>query len=309
MPRNRTARFAVLGSSVQRAAASGYSTTRSSALKRKIVVGSLVLLSLVLITVSFRSDALDPVQSFGSSVLRPFEVAANRVARPFRDAAGWTSGLFHARSENEKLHKENDELRQQLLESQAAIAENRDLKSKLRFIEGPRFPQDYHAVTASVLTNPTAFEQSVVISAGSKDGVAKEDVVVTSAGLVGQVTKVFSRAARVMLISDPGSAVRAADARDRGTFGILERGSSSSSLVLTRVGKDKRVELGDMIVTAGSPGGSDLPSIFPRAIRIGVVTSVNQRDTDVYKQIQVQPFVNLSSIQSVIVLVPKERTR
>ena len=50
----------------------------------------LVLVSLVLITVSFRSNALDSVQSFGASVLRPFEIAANRVARPFRDAASWT---------------------------------------------------------------------------------------------------------------------------------------------------------------------------------------------------------------------------
>ena len=101
MPRNRTARFAVLGSSAQRAAASGYSSTRSSALKRKIVVGCLVLLSLVLITLSFRSDALDPVQSAGSAVLRPFEIAANRIARPFRDAAGWASGLVHAKSRAE----------------------------------------------------------------------------------------------------------------------------------------------------------------------------------------------------------------
>ena len=44
-------------------------------------MGCLVLLSLVLITLSFRSSALDPVQSYGASVLRPFEVAANRVAR------------------------------------------------------------------------------------------------------------------------------------------------------------------------------------------------------------------------------------
>ena len=70
VPRNRTARFAVLGSSVQRPAASGYSSTRSSAVRRKIVVGCLVLLSLVLITVSFRSDALDPVQALGGREVR-----------------------------------------------------------------------------------------------------------------------------------------------------------------------------------------------------------------------------------------------
>ena len=59
-------------------------------------------------------------------------------------------------------------------------------------------------------------------------------------------------------------------------------------------------------MTAGSPGGSELPSIFPRDILIGTVTSVNQRDTDIYKHIQVQPFANLGSLQSVLVLVPKK---
>ena len=173
MPRNRTARFAVLGSSAQRAAASGYSSTRSSALKRKIVVGCLVLLSLVLITLSFRSSALDPVQSVGSSVLRPFEIAANRVARPFRDAAGWTSGLVHAKSENEKLKRENAELQLDLTRAQAALAENAWLKKELAYRDSPSFPKDYRDVAATVLTNPTTFDQSVTISAGSNQGVAR----------------------------------------------------------------------------------------------------------------------------------------
>ncbi len=306
VPRNRTARFAVLGSSAQRAAASGYSSTRSSALKRKIVVGCLVLLSLVLITLSFRSSALDPVQSFGSSVLRPFEIAANRVARPFRDAASWTSGLVHAKSENEKLKRENAELQLDLTRAQAALAENAWLKKELAYRDSPSFPKDYRDVAATVLTNPTTFDQSVTISAGSNQGVALEDVVVTGGALVGQVTKVYPDVARVMLISDPSSAVRAADARNRATVGMLEHGSTADSLVLNRVGKDKRVENGDTIITAGSPGGSELLSLFPRGILIGQVTSVNQTDTDIFKHIQVEPFVDLGSLQSVIVLVPKK---
>src|SRR3954452_1746284 len=102
VPRNRTVRLAVLGNSVQRAAASGYPSSRSSALKRRIVVGGLVLLSLVLITVSFRSTALDGVQGTTAGILRPFEIAADRVSRPFRDAAGWMHGLIDAKSENKK---------------------------------------------------------------------------------------------------------------------------------------------------------------------------------------------------------------
>jgi cell shape-determining protein MreC len=109
-----------------------------------------------------------------------------------------------------------------------------------------------------------------------------------------------------MLISDSSSVVRAAVA-NLATIGLLEHGSASDSLALTNVGKDKRVEEGDIVFTAGSPGGrGDLPSLFPRGILIGTVTYVNQTDTDIYKHIQVQPFVNLSSLRSVLVLVPKK---
>ncbi len=62
---------------------------------------------------------------------------------------------------------------------------------------------------------------------------------------------------------------------------------------------------GDTIITAGSQVGSNLPSIFPRNIAIGYVSGVSQSDTDIYKDIQVQPFVDFSSLESVLVLIPK----
>src|SRR3954465_5439637 len=136
VPRTRTVRLAVLGSSVQRAASSGYPSSRSSALKRRIVVGVLVLLSLVLITVSFRSSALDGVQGTAAGILRPFEVAADRVTRPFRDAAGWMRGLVDAKNEKKRLRAENEKLRQQLILDESAVQENVQLKAALDY-HGP----------------------------------------------------------------------------------------------------------------------------------------------------------------------------
>jgi rod shape-determining protein MreC len=307
VPRNRTVRVAVLGSSVQRAA-SGSSSNRSGALKRRIVVGLLVLASLALITLSFRSSALDPVEGVGASALRPFEIGANRVALPFRDAVGWTRGVFHAKSENRRLTSEVETLRRQVSEQQAALTENRLLRAQLQFKDAPTFPQDYNAVAARVLTNPSAsYDQTVTIAAGSRDGIEVEDVVVTDDGLVGQVTKVLAGQSKVLLLTDPNSAVRALDATHDAAIGILERGSSVNSLTLGRITKDKKVEAGDLIVTAGSPGSGQLPSLYPQKILIGTVTSVGQNDTDLFKEIQVQPFVDLTSLQAVLVLVPKSR--
>ena len=72
------------------------------------MLGSLVLLSLALITVSFREQSDGPLhdaQAAVASALQPLEVAVERVARPFRDAYGWTKDLFNARSENERLKR------------------------------------------------------------------------------------------------------------------------------------------------------------------------------------------------------------
>jgi rod shape-determining protein MreC len=270
-------------------------------------VACLVAASLVLLTVSFRSNALDGVQGAGVSVMRPFEVAATRVAQPFRDAASWTRGLFRAKSENRKLTRQVEELRREVAGLAAARQANAYLERLLKYERSPAFPQDFNTVAAQVLTSPTVFDQTVTIAAGSNRGIGAQDVVVTADGLVGQVTKVFASVSRVMLITADDSAVRAVDERDQGSVGILQRGSSSGMLSLTRVGKDKKVAYLDTIVTAGSPGGGSLPSIFPANIPIGTVTSVGQNETDIFKQIQVQPFADLTSLQSVLVLVPKPK--
>jgi rod shape-determining protein MreC len=271
------------------------------------VVG-LVGLSLALLTFSYRSTALDPVENTSASALRPFQIAANRVARPFRDAADWTHGVFNAKSENKRLAAENARLRQLNARLQNAFEENSILHRDLHYVQGATFPKGYDEVAARVLSSPSALEQSVTISAGRNQGIQPEDVVLTNEGLVGTVSKVLGSESRVTLITDPTSAVRAVDAQNLSAVGILEHGSGPTSLVLDNVGKDKpQVGSGDMIMTAGSAPGP-LQSLFPRNIPIGYVSSVSQTDTDIFQNIQVQPFVDLSSLESVLVLIPKKRT-
>jgi rod shape-determining protein MreC len=307
VPRNRTVRLAVLGSSVQRAASSGYPSSRSSALKRRIIVGGLVLLSLVLITVSFRSSALDGAQGAAASILRPFEVAADRVTRPFRDAASWTRGLVDAKSENQKLRQQNGALRQQLILDEGALQENVQLKAALNY-HGPASIANFHQVHAAVLVNPqNAIDQSVEIAAGSHDGVHVGNVVVaTSGGLVGTVARVIGDQARVTLLTDDQSAVTAADLTHPSAVGVIKRGGGGSDvLILDRVSKNENVNVGDTIITAGTLGPGALPSMFPRGIPIGSVTSRSNSDVNAFKNIQVSPLVDFSSsLQSVIVLVP-----
>jgi rod shape-determining protein MreC len=159
-----------------------------------------------------------------------------------------------------------------------------------------------------VLTNPlNRFDQRVTIAAGSRDGIAEQDVVVDADGLVGQVTKVYAGQSVVTLLTDEDSAARAADLTSPAAIGVVKHGSAGGdTLVLDRVAKDKVVNAGDVIITAGSPGKGLLPSIYPRNIPVGIVSSVGEYDTDAFLQIQIRPFVDFSSLQSVLVLVPKK---
>ena len=44
-----------------------------------------------------------------------------------------------------------------------------------------------------------------------------------------------------------------------------------------------------------------------RRIPIGRVTSVGQNEVDLYKHVQLQPFVNFKTLSSLVVLIPKNR--
>jgi rod shape-determining protein MreC len=300
-------RVAALGSPIRRPVTPSYSSRQAVPLKRRLVVAVLVLASLAMITVYFReapSGQLHDVQSAAASVMRPFEIGAQRISRPFRDAYGWTAALFHAKSENERLQDELDELRARVIVSAELERQYNELRALHRYRQGQRFPQDFprsRTVAASVLSNPSGeFEQKIIVAAGSSDGVSLYDAVVNERGLVGHVSNVLGGSAEVTMLTDPESAVTARDVK-WGAIGILKHGEGAA-LFLDRVPKQRRVDQGDLVVTAGS-GQGPLGSFFPAGIPVGLVSSVNQTDVESFKDIQVRPFVNFADVDSVLILL------
>ena len=286
-----------------RRAASPFPSRSRSATKRRVVVGILVVLSLALLSVYFRESdggALHTAQGTGATVLRPFQVGAERVARPFRDLYGWFDGLLNAKDENERLRAQNEQLRQAAIENQSAVQEVQSLKEALDFKDLPGLA-GFRQVNTRVLSEPTPqFAKSVVVAAGSDDGIREHAPVLAAGTLVGEVTDVAPGTSRVTLVTDESSAVSAYVIQSNAT-GLIESGEGGS-LVLNNVGKEKDVRVGYIVATAGSRAG-ELPSLFPRGIPIGTVTSVSQTDTEPFKLVQLEPNVDLSNLHVVTVLV------
>lgn len=305
--------MAVLGSSVQRSAAQKHSSRTGTALRRRIAVCTMVLLALVLVTISFReseSGGLHSAQDAGATVLHPFQVGIERVVRPFRDLAGYVDGLIAAKAENARLRRDLAVAQQEAIQNRTAFEQNRALRAITKYHAPPSYPNDYAPVPAAISAYSAAqFEQQVVVAAGKNAGVRRDDPVLDQSGyLVGRITRVSSRSARVALLTDESSAV-SAQALRRDARGLVRPGrAGTGALLLDYVRKSSELRTGDRIVTAGSQRGQ-LPSDYPRGIPIGRVTDVSQSDTDLYKTVQVEPFADVDSLESVIVLVTRRGKR
>ena len=306
MPRTRSS-SAVLDAPVSRPRPQPFPSRARSALKRRSVVGVLLVLSLILISVSFRqptSGALHGTEVAGATVLRPFEIGAERIARPFRDVYGYFRGLVHAKRENARLRNELDQLRASYIQGQTAQQENRRLRALLRYVDSAQFPRDYIAVNTRIISRaPSEFEQQVEIAAGSNQGITVNTSIVTQDGLVGRVTDVGPSFATVQLITDPENAVEARDLQT-GAFGLIRHGQGQA-MIVDRVRKAQDVQEGNTIVTAGTRS-KQYPSLYPGGIPIGRVIYVGQNDTADYKQVQVQPFVDFGGLDSVTALIPRK---
>jgi rod shape-determining protein MreC len=300
----------VLASSVQRSKPTPYPSRARSALIRRAIVVGLVIVALALVTISFRSPtsgALHDVQGAGSTALRPFQIAAIRIAQPFRDAYDYVDGLANARADLKKQKRIDRQLRERDIHTAAQAALLPSVLKLLHFVRGPSFPPDYRAISTSVTSPPGGpFAHTLAIDAGSSSGVRLNSPVVSGDGLVGIVSNVFPHTAKVTLLTDPDNFVPARDL-DTQVRGIIHTGPGGT-LILDQVSKTLRVRKGDKLLTAGTHNAR-YPDLYPYGIPIGTVTSVSATDTATFLQVQVQPFANLGSPESVAVLIPKKPRR
>ena len=259
----------------------------------------LLLVSVAMLTLYFReseSGFAHRVQDTTLRVVAPLQYGSARAIQPFRDAWNWTADLFRAKSENERLRAELDELRAGVAEELVTQAENDELRSLLDMQRKKVFPADARLVTARVVArSTTAWYSSVTIDVGSDQGVARYDAVINGEGLVGRVSRVTPGASQVMLITDQQSHVDAV-VMPGSAQGILA-GSVTGDLSLQYVDKKEEIEAGQYVTTSGLQG-----SLFIRGIPIGVVESVAVQDVDLYQSITVRPFADFRTLDIVSVV-------
>jgi len=295
--------------------------SKNRVIRRRAVVGLLILAALSLLSLSYRqgsSGVVGDVQRGTSSVTAPLTSAAHRVTQPFVDAWNWGQGLIDARNQDAQLKRLQSQYSALLIQYRTESQGVGQLKQALHFVQHNAVAKSYPYVTTTVIQQPTdVYNGSVVIDAGSSSGIAVNDPVVAPAnqggGLIGIITACGASTCNARLITDQanGSAVTA---RVLGSTaqGSLEPSSGDPGLLsLTLVPNSIPLRNGDTVVTSGivtgGGGKSGLQSLLPAGIPVGRISSVQTTDysSGGFHFIQVTPFVDFTNLSTVTVLKVK----
>ncbi len=278
---------------------------RSRARSTRLLVVTLVSISLVTITVDYREGDDGPLASLGDgalAVIGPMQEVVSKVTHPIGNFFSTLVRLPSIRHERDVLRERVDALETQLAETRADQARLAELEGLLELQEslGPKIETTATQVIANGVSN---FEWTITIDKGSSDGITENMPVVASGGLVGHILRVSPSSSIVQLIIDPDSFVAGRLDVSRQT-GLLS-GERGEDLRMSLVDPTVEVMPDERVVTAGYQIPGVAHSLYPPNVLIGTVSRVLDEDSALEKFVTVRPAVDFSSLSLVLVVLSR----
>ena len=262
-----------------------------------LIVGVIILITVNVILLSFssKSQSTFGLGRVGLSLVSPFQELVTRSIRFARDIWERYFFLVAVAHENENLKKSLNQFIGKSNQWHEIELANSRLRGLLNFQKAPTNP----VVAAEVIgKDPSGWFKTIIIDKGKSDGLHKGLPVVLPIGIVGQVIEAAGHYSKVMLLIDRNSAVDALAQRSRAR-GII-KGESADQCRFEFVLRKHDVQIGDTVIASGLDG------VYPKGLRIGRVSDINQRNSDIFYEITVAPFVDYEKLEEVLVILPPQ---
>lgn len=168
--------------------------------------------------------------------------------------------LWNLRSENARLREENERLRRWHAAALALEADNARLKAQLAWV--PEIPGQF--TTARVVADQGGlYARAALVALAPRHSVAKGQIALDERGVVGRVTEVGSRSARIVLLTDLNARVPV----------TLERSGARALLVGTNTARPRlqhwpegvTPQEGERVVTSAEANA------YPAGLPVGTV--------------------------------------
>lgn len=235
-----------------------------------------------------------------------FRTASDRLNTGLVSAQQWFSSRYLAiqdfltvprdiaslRQRNAELEAEVSRLQGELIALRQEASQAEILAALVDFSRTN--PESAYKAATVIGRDPSPFLHYVIINIGSNDGIRRGMPVVTDKGLVGRIDAVIADASRVQLITDPAASVNVR-LQNAKADAVLS-GSVTGDISLDMVSQDVMVDSGEVVLTSGLGGG------YPPDLLVGQVINVRRRDYELFQQASVQPNVDFSRLEIVLVI-------
>ena len=194
------------------------------------------------------------------------------------------------------LLEENKELKRDLQNMTGWKEKALQLEQKnaqLRALNNVKLSEDLIWVTGEMMADSgSPFYQSGVINIGLEDGIKNGSAAVDGLGLVGRISGVGQKVARVLFLTDISSAIPIKIKRSN-QKGLMI-GDNSPWPLLEFVEEKGLINIGDRVFTSGDG------NVFPSDILIGTILIDNK------KKLRVKPVANFESLEFLRILNTKK---
>jgi rod shape-determining protein MreC len=251
-------------------------------------------LAVFLMVADTRFKVVVPLRAAIATVLHPVVVALNVPIELLRGGGEYLRGLQAALTAERAARAQLVAQAERAARVDQLAAENARLRALLEL----KPSLVVRSLAAEVLYEASdPFSRKVFIDRGQTHGVALAAPVITEAGVIGQVTRLYPLSSEVTLLLDKEAAIPVLNPRTQqrsAAFG----GAADAAMELRFMAANADVQVGDLLVTSGVDG------VYPPGLPVARVVKVERRAEAGFARIALEPTAPSDGVRHVLVLEP-----
>jgi rod shape-determining protein MreC len=252
-------------------------------------------LSIFMMVADTRMQVVAPVRSAIAAALAPVQQALLFPVDLLVGGSEYFRGLAKALAGEDAARRLLAQQAERALAAERLATENQELRGLLEL----KPALSVRSQTAQVMYEAAdPFSRKFYIDRGATHGLVAGSPVVTEAGVIGQVTRVYPLSSEVTLLTDRDAAIPLLNTRTRqraAAFGGMAKGTA---MELRFVASNADIQVGDLLHTSGVDG------IYPAGLPVARITEVERLAEGGFARVTLQPVAAVDSVRHVLVLEP-----
>jgi rod shape-determining protein MreC len=259
----------------------------------RVKVTVFAFISIALLVIDARFHALSTVRQVTATVLYPFQMVALMPRDALASMGNYFSSLSALEKEVRDLKSQQVAAAQALQQAQLQMAEN----ANLRRLMDAREHLPVKSMMSEILYDARdPATRKIVLDRGERGGVIRGLPVIDSAGVVGQVTRVFPFTSEVTLLTDKEQAIPVQVLRS-GLRTVAYGRGHSNLLDLRFVAPNADIQVGDVLVTSGLDG------VYPAGLAVAKVIQVESVGQGAFGRVVCQPLAGIDRNRQLLIVM------